>query len=375
MKVALVYNGRRGDAERVLKVLQRLYPAASVYTPPQPGWSRGLVSSSLYRSLLPYLWSTVDLSAYDLVVSLTDGDLCPALLTAAHTLHISYCLTPPRDLWERFAAQLNGAQAWQQVRLRRQDYAAAQSVDRFVTSCDRVARRIGKFYRRSAEVLPPPVPVPDQRTLDRTLDRLLAQPVAGAAPKAGAAPYYLYVGALQWEQRVEWAIAACNALRLTLWIVGTGSELSRLKQRAGPTVQFLGAVPATDLPALYARATALIYPSETADFGFSPVEAMGWGIPAIACAHSGLREVILDYRTGLLFPESSEESLRRALQQFAGLRFSAQACIERAREFAEGVFLSKFEWFVAQALDEHQHKGPLASYLHGRTAAKDPETP
>jgi hypothetical protein len=51
------------------------------------------------------------------------------------------------------------------------------------------------------------------------------------------------------------------------------------------------------------------------------------------------------------------ESLCRAIAQFEGRRFSSQACIERAREFAEPVFISKLEWFIAQAIDDH--KAPL----------------
>jgi hypothetical protein len=64
--------------------------------------------------------------------------------------------------------------------------------------------------------------------------------------------------------------------------------------------------------------------------------------------------VILNYRTGLLFTEPTVDSLRQAIVQFEGLRFSAQACIERAEEFATAVFTSKLSWLIAQALDEHR---------------------
>jgi glycosyltransferase involved in cell wall biosynthesis len=380
MRVALVHDclGKGDDAERMLQVLHRLYPHAPVYVAfvrdrhrarsPEGGWDvrttwaqrlpDRIRTASIYRPLLPYIWEALDLSAYDLVISLSGPDLSHAVITGAQTLHVSYCLTPPRDLWEHFsppaANPANRSRGWGQTRLRQYDFYAAQRVDRFVTQSEGVARRIGKFYRRSAEVIPPPVAV------------------AGAVAGTGQ-QYCLYVGALERSQGVDWAIAACQQLGLPLWIVGTGRDMQRLRQLAGPTVRFLGEVTATDLPAIYGDAQVLIDPCVTADFGFAVVAAMGRGIPAIACARSGLRDVILDYRTGLLFPEPTLESLCQTLQQFTALRFSASACIQRAEEFAESVFMAKFQWFVAQALDEHRQQGPWASYGHGRDRSKPGE--
>ncbi len=371
MQVALVHDSlrREGDAERILKVLHRLYPQAPIYTAfrtdgkrspfadwdVRTTWAQRLPDlirrSPVYRAGLPAIWESLDLSAYDLVISVSGSDLSQAVITRAQTLHVSYCLTPPRDLWERFPPP-SGHQfsTWGKTRLRQYDFYAAQRVDRFVTASAGIARRIGKFYRRSAEVIPPPVAVVGEG-------------------KAGQ-QYCLYLGDLEPNQQVEWAIAACEQVGLPLWIGGTGPAESQLQRLAGPTVRFLGAVAAVDLPQIYAGARLVIAPSITADFGFSVVEAMGRGIPAIASAHSGLRDVILDYRTGLLFPDPTLESLCQTLQKFTGLRFSASACIQRAEEFSESVFSAKFQWFVAQALDEHRQQGPWASYGHGRDRPK-----
>jgi len=154
--------------------------------------------------------------------------------------------------------------------------------------------------------------------------------------------------------QVDLAIEACNRLNLPLWIVGTGDDATRLQALAGEQVRFLGEVPDSALVELYANAKAFIFPSTREDFGFAPVEAMGCGVPVIASQLSGMREVVLDYRTGLLFPQPTVESLAASIAQFEGLRFSSQACIERAEEFAESVFTAKFEWFIAQRLDEHR---------------------
>ncbi|MBW4692568.1 MAG: glycosyltransferase [Lyngbya sp. HA4199-MV5] len=359
MKVALVHDYLRkyGEAERVLRVLHQMYPDAPVYTAfvdrahlgdaiaLLDGWdirtapSQQLPAIARYyqawRPVLPYCWEALDLSEYDLVLSSSGSYMSKSVLTRAETLHISYCHTPPRDLWDfsSNAPDRPWYQHWAETHLRQYDFYAAQRVDRFVTNSEVAARRIRKLYRRSAAVIPPPVKIRG----------------SGEAGK----DYYLYVGPLTQNQQVELAITACNQLDHPLWLVGSGRDRERLQHLAGLQTRFLGDVPEDAMSQIYGQAKALIFPCQNADFGFAPVEAMGHGVPVIASALSGMREVILNDRTGLLFSQPTVESLSSAIVQFEGRRFSSQACIERAREFAEPVFISKLEWFIAQAIDDH----------------------
>lgn len=371
MKVALVHDHLReyGEAERVLRVLHQMYPDAPVYTAfidrrqlgeaiaRFDGWDLRTAPSQqlpgitryyqMFRALLPYCWEALDLSAYDLVLSSSGQYLSQAVLTRSQTLHVSYCHTPPRDLWDApaLAGDRNWYQHWMQTHLRQYDFYASQRVDRFVTNSEVVARRIRKFYRRSAAVIPPPVKVQ-------------------GSGEAGH-DYYLYVGSLTQPQQVDLAIAACTQLDRPLWVVGTGSESERLQQLAGASIRFLGDVPEAAMADIYAHAKALLLPCQDTDFGFVAVEAMGHGLPVIASALSGIREIILNDRTGLLFAQPTVDSLCSAIAQFEGRRFSSQACIERAREFAEPVFIAKLEWFIAQAIDDHTHlaQEPSASAI------------
>jgi glycosyltransferase involved in cell wall biosynthesis len=356
MKVALIHDSlhQYGNAERILEVLHRIYPDAPIYTAFVDRRPLANVTSRFahwdirptivdrlprisryfhaYRLGLPTLWEAFDLSTYDLVISSSSEWMSQAVLTRSHTLHVSYCHTPPRFLWEPPAS--GGVKHWINTHLRQYDFYAAQRVDRFVAPSESVARRIRKFYRRPVEVIPPPVQVQG----------------SGSAGDQ----YYLYVGSLNQESEVELAIAACTQINRPLWVVGTGDQLERLKQQAGANVRFLGAVPQDELVSIYADAIALICPSSLADFDFAVVEALGCGVPAIVSKHSGLSEVVLDYRTGLLFNDPTPHALGEAIFQFEKLRFSSSACIERAEEFAESVFVSKFKWFVAKAMDDHE---------------------
>lgn len=358
MKVALVHDYLRGygDAERTLRTLHCLYPDAPIYTAFVDYSRLGKAANRLvnwdirptfaqrlpgithfyqaYQRWLPYFWESLNLAEYDLVISSSGTYSSQAVLTRSHTLHISYCHTPPRQLWEPIQPSPgDGSKAWANSALRQYDFYAAQRVDRFVTNSETTARRIRKFYRRSAEVIYPPVQVRGE----------------GSA----GADYYLYVGDLNPLQQVDLAIQACQQLDRPLRIVGTGSEHDRLKQMAGENVQFLGDISPDAMQEIYGGAIALIYPTRYEDFAFSPVEAMGHGVPVIASELSGMSEIILNFRTGLLFSQPTVEGLCEAILQFEKLRFAATACIERAEEFTEFVFISKFEWFVAKALDDH----------------------
>lgn len=366
MRVALVHDRLQdyGDAERLLSTLHQIYPQAPIYTAfvdheqfgkqakqyadweIRPTFAQRLPGITrfpqIYRAWLPHFWESLDLSEYDLVISSSGEDLSQAVLTRSRTLHISYCHTPPRALWEPVPlTPQNPWLQWTNTRLRQYDYYTAQRVDRFVTNSDNVVRRIRKFYRRSAEVIYPPVQVRG----------------AGTAGQ----DYYLYVGDLNPIQQVDLAIGACQQLDRPLWVVGTGTERDRLQQLAGTNVRFLGTVPSDELADIYAGAIALLYPTRYEDFAVAPVSAMGHGVPVIASHLSGLKDIILNFRTGLLFSQPTVAGLGEAMLQFEKLRFSASACIERAEEFTESTFISKFQWFVAKALDDYHTQTAIAA--------------
>lgn len=360
MKVAIVHDYLRtyGDAERLLQVLHQMYPQAPIYTAfvdrrslgtnldrvadwdIRTTWAQRLPAIAQqftgYRSLIPYIWESLDLTAYDLVISSSADYLSKAVLTRPETLHVCYCHTPPRPLWEPaiYAPQASWYGRWADTALRQYDFQAAQRVDRFVTNSAGVARRIRKFYRRSVEVIPPPVQIQgDGQAGDQ---------------------YYLYVGALEPPQQVELAMLACQQIDRPLWIVGTGSQTEQLQQLGGNQVRFLGALPDAQMAGIYAHAKALILPQPDADFAVAAVEAMGYGVPVIAAEQSGIREIVLNFRTGLLFEEPTIASLSATLLQFERLRFFSHACIQRAAEFARSEFTTKLEWLIAQALDEQR---------------------
>jgi glycosyltransferase involved in cell wall biosynthesis len=86
---------------------------------------------------------------------------------------------------------------------------------------------------------------------------------------------------------------------------------------AGPSVEFCGRVPDSELRELYARCRAFILPGEE-DFGMTTVEALASGKPVLALARGGALETVPPFG-GVLYPEATEASLCTALDGLQSL--------------------------------------------------------
>ena len=84
-----------------------------------------------YRFLMPYYWEALDFSRYDLVISSSFLALSHSIRVQPTTLHLCYCHTPPRQIWESPSA--GGIRGVLETHLRQYDFYAAQRVDRFLT--------------------------------------------------------------------------------------------------------------------------------------------------------------------------------------------------------------------------------------------------
>jgi len=116
--------------------------------------------------------------------------------------------------------------------------------------------------------------------------------------------FVLTVGATEPRKNLPRLLRAVHQLRgetetkdLTLVHAGPAGWLSddvpRLlaELQLAPAVRFLGYVPRADLPALYAAATLLAYPSIYEGFGLPVLEAMSVGCPVVTSDVSSLPEV------------------------------------------------------------------------------------
>jgi glycosyltransferase involved in cell wall biosynthesis len=350
MRVAIVHYwllGMRGG-EKVVEALCRLYPDADLFTLfYQPDKVSDLIRSRpvttsflnagrrFYRSLLPLMPLALehfDLRDYDLVVSSESGP-AKGVLTRADTLHICYCHTPMRYLWDLYPEYLHDLvrSRWRRMMmapvanyLRLWDYATAARVDDFVANGENTRKRIWKAYRREAHVIHPPVAV----------ETFFHRP---------AEDYFLMVSELVPYKRLDYAVRFFARTGRRLKIAGDGPEFKRLRKIAGGAVEFCGRVSDTELRDLYARSRALVVPGEE-DFGITMVEALASGKPVIALGRGGSVEIVPE-GGGVLYEEAREEGLADAVARFEGLEADARALQTWAVRFSEARFAEEFRRF------------------------------
>jgi len=151
-------------------------------------------------------------------------------------------------------------------------------------------------------------------------------------------------------KRVDLAIEACSRLGIRLKVAGKGPDLPRLKQMAGPNVEFLGRVPDSEVAGLFANCRAFLFPGEE-DFGIAPLEAMASGRPVVAYGAGGALETILDGQTGLFFNQPRYECLASTLRELSSVDFKPQELRDHAGKFDTAEFTKQIQRFVNAAMD------------------------
>ena len=366
MRVALVHDwltGMRGG-EKVLLSLARLFPDAPIYTllhvpgSVHPELEAHPIRTSVvqrlpwaarhyrhYLPLFPAAMAAFDFAGYDLVIS-SSHCVAKGAHVAPEALHVCYCHTPMRYVWDRFDDYFGPGKASPLVRpairvvaaaLRRWDVAASRGVHHFVANSRYVAQRIQRYYARQAEVVSPPV------------DTDFFTPASGVC----SGDYELIVSALVPYKRIELALAAYRGSGRRLLIAGSGPDAERLARVAPTEVCFLGHVDDHALRDLYRGCRAVLLPG-IEDFGIVPIEAMACGRPAVVYAEGGAREAIVEGETGLLFRTPTPEALRAAVDALSATRFNTAALRAHAEGYSRAAFDARMRDLLASAMRRNQ---------------------
>lgn len=306
-------------------------------------------ASRLYKAMLtlmPKAFESLDLTEYDLVISSCSA-CSKGVITRPDTLHICYCNTPTRYVWDLYYEYLQNAGWFKRLfmpgmihRMRIWDRLAADRVDCFIANSHFIAQRIQKYYRREASVIYPGVHINDYPIVDEPDD------------------YYLMVGRFARYKRFDLGIAACTKLGRKLLVVGEGDEAKKLYKIAGDTVTMLGALSDDEIMKLYQRARAFIFPG-IEDFGITPVEAQSAGCPVIAFRKGGATETVEDGKTGLFFDEQSVDSLAGCLLRFEkeGVALDRREIQRHSLRFSQERFQREFASFCAEKLRDWKAGG------------------
>lgn len=368
LRVALIHDwltGMRGG-EKALEVFCEIFPDADLFTLVHlPGTTSPLIerrtvkrsaiqwlpfAGKLYRQYLPLFPIAVeqfDLDPYDLVIS-TSHCAAKSVVVTGRAKHLCYCLTPMRYAWDQFDAYFGpervgkfGSTMLRPIlaSLARWDRATAGRVHRYLAISQYVARRIALYYNRESTLVYPPVDT-----------EFYTPDPAGSAPEASSTkPKFLVVSALVPYKRVDLAMMAARHAGVGLTVVGNGPERANLERLAGDGIELVGWLSNEEIREHYRSSIAAILPGEE-DFGIVPVEAQACGRPVVALGRGGALDTVIDGETGVLFADTTVESLGAALTRAASIPWDAARIRRHAEQFSRARFVSEIQHIVNDTL-------------------------
>ncbi|MBN1374340.1 glycosyltransferase [Candidatus Dojkabacteria bacterium] len=366
MKLAIITDklAELGGAETVLEALLETLPQADLYAMmynPQY-YQNSIISKRLkatsfiqklpfakthyrnYFMLYPTAVEQFDLSKYDVIIS-WGYFVSHGVITRADQVHIAYSCTPMRQAWSGYFDYINSPFMGGLLGfikkpltslflhyLRLWDYAAAQRPDHYIAISKEARARISKYYGRDADVIFPHAEVD-------AFSKYLAN-----HPKTVKKDYYFTISRHIPYKRIDLMIEAFKKLPdKHLKIAGDGPERANLERLAdkAPNIEFLGYVSSEDKLRLHAEAKAFLFCAHE-DFGIVAVEAQAAGTPVIAFGKGGVKDTVVDGKTGVFFNEQTPESLIAAINQFEKLsmegHFKQQDLLESAGRFGKERF-------------------------------------
>ena len=375
MKVAIVHEWLTvwAGAERVLGEIMRVYPEADLFVlfdrlspserhhlPKDPSGETFLTKiprvERIYRNLLPLMpraIESLDLAGYDLVLSSSHA-VAKGILPRPGQLHLCYCHTPPRYLWDMTEAYFPRSMPGQIKKMaaslflpsiRRWDRMAGQRPDAFMANSRFVADRILRIYGRSSTVIFPPV----------ATDRFETKSSPGGE-------YFVTMGRLVPYKRVDVIVKAFQSLPYRLLVIGSGPEEKKLAPllQGKKNIEWIRWVSDREWVEVLKKARALLFMAEE-DFGITPVEAQAAGVPVIALGRGGALETVKGIvatdlgaeerdggASGLFFPEPTPDSLAEAVEIFVQNEesFLPGAARTSAERFSVESFRKKYRVFV-----------------------------
>ena len=295
---------------------------------------------------LPLYIEELDFSDFDIVLSI--GTWMHGIITDQDTLHISYCLSPNRRIWDAYHKhRQNNRDTWFGLYgplysivsnyMRTWDYSAAQRPDAYLTISRATQERIKKYYDKDSAIIYPPVDTRHFRFEE-------------------SEGYYLTVSRLFPEKRIDEIIKAFKELgsAYPLKIVGTGPEYNRLKKLCSGCdhIKLMGFVDDSGLSELYSRCEAFVFAGLDEDFGIAPVEAMASGKPVVAIHEGGLRETVIENETGVFFYDAKANSIKNAIKACEKIDWNAKKIIEHAHQYDVDVFRNELTKSLNAAWDD-----------------------
>lgn len=359
MKVAIIQEWliSVGGSDKVVKAISDVFPEADIYTIvanekicTELGFDYSKIKTSfiqklplgktkhrMYLPLMPFAIEQFDLRGYDVVISSSHA-VAKGVLTKADQLHICYCHSPVRYVWDMYNEYLEeshldkGLKSWlvryMLHRIRKWDVLSSFRVDEFISNSNYVANRISKTYRRNAVTIYPNIDISNFELCEEKED------------------FYLASSRLVAYKKIDLIVEAFNKMPdKKLVIIGGGPDLQKIKELGKKNVIFMGYQPFDVLKEKMQKAKAFVFAADE-DFGMIPLEAQACGTPVIAYGRGGSLETVSENETGIFFREQTKEAIIQAVKEFEAKQFDYQKIRMWAEKFSEERFKQEIKNFV-----------------------------
>jgi glycosyltransferase involved in cell wall biosynthesis len=368
--IAIIYdrvNTPYGGAELVLLAIHQAFPQADLLTSVvdlklaswakvfpkiKTSWLQNLPGAkNAHRWLaqfMPLAFETLDLSSYDLIISVTSAE-AKGILTNPDQLHVCYLLTPPRYLYHQqtelltasWLTNLPGVNWLAKLALsylKWWDQIAVHRPDVIIPLSQRVANQLKTFYTLSPKTLTPVLypPINTNQFFETKLPEQLQI----------SQPYFLQVARLVPYKKVALSLMAAAKANQNLVIVGAGPDLKKLQNLAKKLssqttaqLQLLGSVSAETLASIYTNCLAVLMPGQE-DFGLTALEANNYGKPVIINQLSGAAEVIIDQVHGFHLKDISVEALAKLMKTALKYPWNSYLLRQNAAKYGTSIFVT-----------------------------------
>lgn len=294
-----------------------------------------------YLPLFPKAIESFNLSKYDLILSSSHA-VAKGVRTKKDQLHICYCHTPMRYIWDEAEHYLSEANLNRGIKglaakmtmkyLRKWDVKSAKNVNYFIANSKHIAKKIKRIYNRDSDVIYPPVDVNKFSLVTKKED------------------FYLTASRLVPYKRIDLIVDAfAKMLDKKLVVIGSGPEKEKILAKATPNVDVIGYQDFESLRDYMQKAKAFVFAAEE-DFGIIVVEAMACGTPVIAGNYGGTAETVINGITGILFEKQSVESMVDAVKRFDLISRSIN--YKAVRNHSENFSRDNFEKKIKDYVDE-----------------------
>lgn len=297
-----------------------------------------------YRYYLPFFPKAIrqfNLNDFDVIIS-SSHSVAKGVKKRDGQIHICYCHTPMRYLWDQRKEYLRDYHLNIGVRklvintilnrIQKWDLKNSDKVDFFIANSINIKNRIEECYHRSSEVIYPPV------------DNLFY-----TNPHVDRTHYVTASRMVPYKKMCLIVDAFSNLPDHKLVVIGDGPEYAKIVKRATSNVEIIRYDTNQLLKYYLSKAKAFVFASNE-DFGITPVEAMACGTPIIAYAKGGVLETVVENKTGMFYQHQGVKSIIDAVYKFEASidKFKAEDCEERASKFSVTEFRSRISTFLKE---------------------------